>query len=308
MADIIDGNALSKSLREQIAETRHIAGVTPGLATILVGDDPASASYVRSKQRACERAGFYAEDVRLPEDITQAELEDVIRRMNAREEIHGVLVQQPLPTHINTEAVVAAVDPDKDVDGFHPVNLGRLMRGDRGFLPCTPFGIARLLSSAGISVSGKNVVIVGRSLLVGKPLALLLLAKVGPGGRLQETGDATVTVCHSRTRDLSSVTLGADILVCAMGRPEFVGADMVRSGATVVDVGINRVEDLTRPRGYRLVGDVMYDEVSEKAGAITPVPGGVGPMTVTMLLYNTLQSARNLYSQDPLSGARNESD
>lgn len=303
MADIIDGSALSKTLREQIAETRRTARVTPGLATILVGGDPASQSYVRSKQRACERAGFHAEDVRLPEETTQAELEDVIQRMNARKEIHGVLVQQPLPVHINTEAVVAAVDPDKDVDGFHPVNLGRLMRGDRGFLPCTPFGITRLLSSAGISVSGKNVVIVGRSLLVGKPLALLLLAKMGQGGGLRETGDATVTVCHSRTRDLSSVTLGADILVCAIGRPEFIGADMVRDGATVIDVGINRVDDPAKPRGYRLVGDVMYDEVSEKAGAITPVPGGVGPMTVTMLLYNTLQSARSLYSQDSLSGA-----
>ncbi|MEE8441187.1 MAG: bifunctional methylenetetrahydrofolate dehydrogenase/methenyltetrahydrofolate cyclohydrolase FolD [Spirochaetia bacterium] len=300
MASILDGSALSKTLREQIADARQRAGVTPGLATILVGDDPASHSYVRSKQRACERAGFLAEDVRLPDGTTQAELETVIQGLNAREDIHGVLVQQPLPEHINTEAVVASVDPDKDVDGFHPVNLGRLIRGDRGFLPCTPFGITWLLSAADLSVSGKNVVIVGRSLLVGKPLALLLLAKVQEGDGLRETGDATVTVCHSRTRDLSAVTLGADILVCAIGRPEFIRAEMVRDGATVIDVGINRVDDATKPRGYRLVGDVMYDEVSEKAGAITPVPGGVGPMTVTMLLYNTLQSSRNLYSQDSL--------
>jgi len=297
---ILDGSTLSKTLREEVAEATRSSGVKPGLATILVGDDPASFSYVSSKQRACERAGFHAEDVRLPGQTTQAELENVIKELNARDEIHGVLVQQPLPKQINTEVIVTSVDPDKDVDGFHPVNLGRLMRGDRGFLPCTPFGITRLLSSAGISVSGKNVVIVGRSLLVGKPLALMFLAKMGQGGGLPDTGDATVTVCHSRTRDLPSVTLGADILVCAIGLPEFVRADMVREGATVVDVGINRVDDSTKPRGYRLVGDVMYDEVAEKAGAITPVPGGVGPMTVTMLLYNTLQSARNLYSQDPL--------
>ncbi|MBU8912535.1 MAG: bifunctional methylenetetrahydrofolate dehydrogenase/methenyltetrahydrofolate cyclohydrolase FolD [Spirochaetales bacterium] len=297
---ILDGSALSKTLREEVAEATRGSGVKPGLATILVGDDPASFSYVGSKQRACERAGFKAEDVRLPGQTTQAELEDVIQGLNARDDIHGVLVQQPLPKQIDTEVIVASVDPDKDVDGFHPVNLGRLMRGDRGFLPCTPFGITRLLSSAGISVSGKNVVIVGRSLLVGKPLALMFLAKMGQGGGLQDTGDATVTVCHSRTCDLPAVTLGADILVCAIGIPEFVRADMVREGATVVDVGINRVDDSTKPRGYRLVGDVMYDEVAEKAGAITPVPGGVGPMTVTMLLYNTLQSARKLYSQDPL--------
>lgn len=299
MAIILDGIALSKSLREQIADVARGAGVKPGLATILVGGDPASQSYVRSKKRACERAGFLAEDIRLPEETTQAELESVIQGLNAREEIHGVLVQQPLPAHVNTEVVVASVDPDKDVDGFHPVNLGRLMRGDRGFLPCTPFGITRLLSSGGISISGKNVVIVGRSLLVGKPLALMLLAK-GKEGDAPGTTDATVTVCHSRTRDLPSITLGADIVVCAIGRPAFLKAGMVRDGASVIDVGINRVDDATRDRGYRLVGDVAYDEVAEKAGAITPVPGGVGPMTVTMLLYNTLQSARKLYSQDPL--------
>jgi methylenetetrahydrofolate dehydrogenase (NADP+)/methenyltetrahydrofolate cyclohydrolase len=300
MADILDGKALSESVHAQIAEVVRTSGVTPGLATILVGDDPASQSYVRSKQLACERAGFHAEHVGLPASTTQAELEDVISALNHRDDIHGVLVQQPLPSHINTELIVAAVDPDKDVDGFHPVNLGRLMRGDRGFLPCTPFGVTLLLSSAGIPVAGRNVVIVGRSLLVGKPLALMLMAKGRKEDALSGSGDATVTVCHSRTRDLASVTRAADILVSAIGRPEFITRDMVGDGATVIDVGINRVEDSTRKRGYRLVGDVLYDEVSERAGAITPVPGGVGPMTVTMLLYNTLQSARNLYSQDPL--------
>jgi methylenetetrahydrofolate dehydrogenase (NADP+) / methenyltetrahydrofolate cyclohydrolase len=303
MAEIIDGKKLSQDIRTRIAEVVRTTGVVPGLATVLVGDDPASQSYVRSKQQACEQAGFYADHVQLPETTTQTELETVIADLNGREDIHGVLVQQPLPPHINTERIVAAVDPEKDVDGFHPVNLGRLMRGDRGFLPCTPFGITMLLSFAGIAVAGKQVVIIGRSLLVGKPLALLFMAKAQGDDTGSQVGDATVTVCHSRTADLRSTTLGADIIVSAIGRPEFVRGDMVQDGATVIDVGINRVEDATRKRGYRLVGDVLYDEVFQKAGAITPVPGGVGPMTVTMLLYNTLQSARGLYSQDPLPGA-----
>lgn len=300
MPTIINGKDIAQSLREKIAAATAAARVTPGLATILVGGDPASQAYVGSKQRACESAGFHAEDVRLPEETGENELEEVIRSLNRRPDIHGILVQQPLPGHLNTEAVVGCVTPEKDVDGFHPANLGALMRGGRSFWPCTPFGIVRMLADSGIAVAGKSVVIAGRSLLVGKPLALLLLQKGRGEPGAGEVGDATVTVCHSRTADLAHWTRQADILVAAMGRPGAITADMVREGAVVVDVGINRVDDSSRERGYRLVGDVAYDEVAQKAAAITPVPGGVGPMTVTMLLYNTLQSARGLRSQDPL--------
>lgn len=303
MANIIDGKEIASQLRERIAHATAVSGLTPGLATVLVGENPASLSYVRSKQRACERSGFHAEDVRLPASIGQAELEKQITELNSRDDIHGILVQQPLPDHLDTEAIVSHVTPAKDVDGFHPDNLGALMRGAPSFWPCTPFGIVQMLAAASVGVSGQHVVIVGRSLLVGKPLALLLLRKASAeSGRAALTGacDATVTVCHSRSRDLSEVARQADILVAAMGRPEFVTADMVKEGAVVIDVGMNRVEDATRERGYRLTGDVAYEEVREKAAAITPVPGGVGPMTVTMLLYNTLQSARGLRSEDPL--------
>lgn len=298
MATLLNGKEISSDLRTQIASVVSATGVKPGLATVLVGENPASMSYVRSKQRACETAGFLAVDVRLPADITQDELEKEVDSLNTRDDIHGILVQQPLPDHLDTERIVAAVNPDKDADGFHPVNLGRLMRGLKGFLPCTPFGIMWMLKTAGIETSGKNVVVVGRSLLVGKPVALLLMAKAGQDSMLP--GDATVTVCHSRTKDLEAVCRSAEILVCAMGRPEFVRGTMVGDGAVVIDVGINRVEDETRKSGYKLVGDVAFDEAEPRASAITPVPGGVGPMTVTMLMYNTLQAARGLYSQDPL--------
>lgn len=298
MATLLNGKEISSDLRAQIASVVSATGVKPGLATVLVGENPASMSYVRSKQRACETAGFLAVDVRLPADITQNGLEKEIDALNARDDIHGILVQQPLPDHLDTERIVAAVNPDKDADGFHPVNLGRLMRGLKGFLPCTPFGIMWMLKTAGIETSGKNVVVVGRSLLVGKPVALLLMAKAAGDSMLP--GDATATVCHSRTKDLEAVCRSAEILVCAMGRPEFVRGTMVGDGAVVIDVGINRVEDETRKSGYRLVGDVAFDEAEPRASAITPVPGGVGPMTVTMLMYNTLQAARGLYSQDAL--------
>lgn len=299
MADSIDGKQVAQVLRERIAAVARSSEVVPGLATVLVGDDPASQSYVRSKKRACERAGFHAEDMRLPAETTQAELLELVSALNQRSDLHGILVQQPLPDHIDTELVVAAVDPEKDVDGFHPVNLGRLMRGEPCFIPCTAFGVSWLLTASGIPVAGKRVVIVGRSLLVGKPLALLLLTKNSSNVDDGST-DATVTVCHSRTRNLDSVTREADILVSAIGRPGFIRREMVAEGAVVVDVGINRVDDPESERGYRLVGDVAYDEVAGVAGAITPVPGGVGPMTVAMLLYNTLQSARGLHSQDQL--------
>ena len=299
MSEVIDGSAIASRLREQIAQVTVASGVTPGLATVLVGEDPASQSYVRSKQRACERCGFRAEDVRLPADTGQDELIRRIDGLNGNPGVHGILVQQPLPDHMDTEVVVSRVLPEKDVDGFHPVNLGALMRGVPSFWPCTPFGIIRLLEEVNAQVAGRHVVIVGRSLLVGKPLAQMLLRKGAAGGAGGGRAcDATVTVCHSRTENLAEWTRRADILVAATGRAESITADMVKDGAIVIDVGINRVEDPTRERGYRLVGDVAYDEVAPKAGAITPVPGGVGPMTVTMLLYNTLQAAGGLRAQD----------
>jgi methylenetetrahydrofolate dehydrogenase (NADP+) / methenyltetrahydrofolate cyclohydrolase len=294
---LLDGKAISQSLRADIAtaaEAATRAGTQPGLATVLVGEHPASLSYIRSKQKACSAAGILAEDVRLSAQTSEEELLAVLDELNRRADIHGILVQQPLPPHLDETRVVAAIDPSKDVDGFHPVNLGRLMRGEPGFVPCTPFGIVKMLATAGVDTSGANVVIVGRSLLVGKPLASLLMQK-------NRTGNATVTVCHSRTRELAQVTASADILVAAMGQPAFITADMVRDGVVVVDVGINRVDDASRKRGYRLVGDVDFEAVSQKTSLITPVPGGVGPLTVTMLLYNTVQSARGRSSLDDLA-------
>ncbi len=293
---LLDGNAISQRLRAEIgAAVRRLmtTGIVPGLATVLVGDNPASASYIRSKQRACADLGINPVDITLPEDIAQSALLDELAALNERPDVHGVLVQQPLPRHIDVEAVVEAVSPDKDVDGFHPVNLGRMVRGRRCFLPCTPFGVQKILAFAGISVEGRHVVIVGRSLLVGKPLATMLLEK-------SSTANATVTVCHSGTRELGQITRSADVLVAAIGQPAFITSDMVRDGAVVVDVGINRVDDASRKRGYRIVGDVDFAAVSERCSAITPVPGGVGPMTVTMLLYNTVQSARGMRSRDAL--------
>ena len=284
----IDGVALGREIRAEVAvraaELRS-KGVVPGLAVVLVGEDPASAVYVRSKGRACEEAGMHSETIRLPAETSEAELLATIDRLNRDPAIHGMLVQLPLPRHIDGERVLHAIDPAKDVDGFHPVNVGKLVLGDpTGFRPATPYGVQQMLIRSGIETAGAHVVIVGRSNIVGRPMAGLLLQK-GPGG------DATVTVCHSRSRDLPSLTRQADILVAAIGRAEFVTADMVRAGATVIDVGINRVDDPAQPRGYRLVGDVAFDAVAAKAGAITPVPGGVGPMTIAMLLVNTLQAA-----------------
>jgi len=293
---ILDGREISQKLRGEIgraATAATNAGITPGLATVLVGDHPASLSYIRSKQQACADLGIHAEDVRLPAQTSQAELIEELERLNTRSDIHGILVQQPLPPQINESVVVSAIVPEKDVDGFHPVNLGRLVRGEPCLVPCTPLGIVKMLEEASVETSGRRVVVVGRSLLVGKPVAALLLQK-------SETGNATVTVCHSATKDLASVTAQADILIAAIGRPKFITGAMVREGAVVIDVGINRIDDVSRKRGYRLVGDVDYEEVAPRASLITPVPGGVGPMTVTMLLYNTVQAARGLSSYDPL--------
>lgn len=261
-------------------------GVTPGLAAVLVGENPASATYVRMKGKACDEAGLYHETIDRPADITEADLLALVDRLNADPRIHGILVQLPLPKHINTGRVLLRIDPRKDVDGFHPTNVGKVSSGDpSGFRPATPYGVQQLLLRSGVETTGAHAVIVGRSNIVGRPMAALLLQD-GPGG------NATVTVCHSRTRNIGAVTREADILIVAMGKPQFVTGEMVRPGAVVIDVGVNRVDDAAAKRGYRLVGDVKFDEVAQVASAITPVPGGVGPMTITMLLVNTVQAAR----------------
>jgi methylenetetrahydrofolate dehydrogenase (NADP+)/methenyltetrahydrofolate cyclohydrolase len=291
-AKILDGVALARTIRGEVAAAVAKAGgaTKPGLAAVLVGEDPASAVYVRSKGKACEEAGMYSETIRLSKDTTEAELLAVVDRLNADPKIHGILVQLPLPKQIDSEKVLFRIDPAKDVDGFHPVNVGKLVTGDRtAFRPATPYGVQQMLIRSGIETKGAHAVIVGRSNIVGKPMANLLIQQ-GPGG------DATVTVCHSRTRDLPAVTRSADILIAAIGKPEFVTADMVRPGAVVIDVGINRVDDASQPKGYRLVGDVAFGPVSELASWITPVPGGVGPMTIAMLLQNTLQAWQQIGS------------
>ena len=288
-ARLIDGAAVGQALRAELqAEIRALAarGITPGLAAVLVGDNPASATYVRMKGKACEEAGLYHETLRLPADVPEAELLAVVDRLNADPKIHGILVQLPLPRHIDTQRVLRRIAPAKDVDGFHPENVGKVCIGDpTGFRPATPYGVQQLLLRSGVDTTGKHAVIVGRSNIVGRPMAQLLLQD-GPGG------NATVTVCHSRTRDIKAVTRLADILIVAMGRPEFVTGDMIKPGAVVIDVGTNRVDDPSTKTGYRLVGDVKFAEACQVAGAITPVPGGVGPMTITMLLVNTVQAAR----------------
>ncbi len=261
-------------------------GITPGLAAVLVGDNPASTTYVRMKGKACDEAGLYHETIRLKSETTEAELLERIERLNADHKIHGILVQLPLPKHVDAQRVLHRVSPGKDVDGFHPENVGKVSIGDpTGFRPATPYGVQQLLVKSEIETKGRHAVIVGRSNIVGRPMAALLLQD-GPGG------NATITVCHSRTRDIKSVTRLADILIVAIGKPEFVTGDMIKPGAVVVDVGVNRVEDPSTKQGYRLVGDVQFAEAKHVAGAITPVPGGVGPMTITMLLYNTVQAAR----------------
>ena len=288
-ATLIDGVAIAKRVREEVAaETVLLVarGVKPGLAVVLVGDDPASAVYVRSKGKACEEAGMHSVTIRRPADITQDELLAIVDELNADPAIHGILVQMPLPKHMNADAVVRRIRPEKDVDGFHPVNVGKLLIGEKdGFAPCTPAGVQEMLRVAGVETRGKDVVIVGRSNIVGKPMASLLVQQ-GDGA------DATITVCHSRTRDLASHTRRADILVAAIGRARFVTRDMVKPGAVVIDVGINRVEEPSHPRGYVLAGDVDFEGVRQVASQITPVPGGVGPMTIAMLLKNTVRAAR----------------
>jgi methylenetetrahydrofolate dehydrogenase (NADP+)/methenyltetrahydrofolate cyclohydrolase len=285
----LDGAVLARQIRDEVAvEVRDLLarGVQPGLAVVLVGENPASQVYVRSKGKACEEAGMHSETIRLPAETSEAELVAVIDRLNADPRIHGMLVQLPLPPHLNSEAVLRRIDPGKDVDGFHPVNVGKLVLGDpTAFKPATPFGVQEMLLRSGIETRGANAVVVGRSNIVGRPMANLLIQDA-------PAGNATVTVCHSRSRDLPGITRGADLLIVAIGRPNFVTADMVRPGAVVIDVGINRVDDASTPKGYRIVGDVDFGPVSEVASAITPVPGGVGQMTIALLLKNTLQAAR----------------
>lgn len=279
MAMRIDGKAISAQIREEIKEATAAfvaeKGYAPGLAVVIVGEDPASQVYVRNKALACEQVGFYSEVHRLPAQTKQEELNALVDKLNADEKIHGILVQLPLPKHLDETEVLLRIDPSKDVDAFHPYNVGKIMIGDYDFLPCTPAGVMALLERSGIDPAGKNCVVIGRSNIVGKPMAMLLLHANG-----------TVTICHSRTKNLKEVTREADILVVAIGRADFVGADMVKPGAVVIDVGMNRRED------GKLTGDVNFEEVEPIASAITPVPGGVGPMTITMLLQNTLTAAK----------------
>ena len=287
--NLIDGKAIAEKLNQETRErTSQLKqhGVSPGLAVVLVGDDPASVTYIRRKDRTSQELGFFSRKIELPAETSEAEVLRIVRELNSDARIHGILVQSPLPKQINELTVTLALDPAKDVDGFHPVNVGKLAMGDPSALvPCTPLGCQRLLIETGVKLEGSRVVILGRSMLVGKPLALLLMAK-GPGG------DATVTIAHSRSRDLEKICSSADILVAAMGQPGFVKAQHVRDGAVVIDVGTTWIPDSTRKNGVRLAGDVAFDEVAPKASAITPVPGGVGPMTIAMLMQNTLKACQ----------------
>ena len=277
---LIDGKAISAQIRAELRERAEMLkkekGIVPGLTVIIVGDDPASQIYVRNKARACEELGFNSEVIRLPAETKQTELEELIDKLNADKDVHGILVQLPLPKGLDEKPLLLRISPEKDVDAFHPYNVGRISTGDYGFLPCTPAGVMELIKRSGISISGKNCVVIGRSNIVGKPMAMLLINESG-----------TVTVCHSRTQNLKEVCRSADILVSAVGKAEFVTADMVKDGAVVIDVGMNRNAE------GKLCGDVAFDEVAPKTSYITPVPGGVGPMTITMLMRNTLYSAEH---------------
>ena len=286
---LIDGKQVAGSVRErlkeEIAELKS-RGHVPGLAVVLVGDDPASQVYVGSKVKACAELGIYSQKWELPAETSQEELVKLIHQLNADDRIHGILVQSPPPRHIDEEAVILNIDPRKDVDGFHPVNVAKLVLEDAaGFVPCTPLGCMELLKAYGVETAGKHAVVIGRSMIVGKPMAHLLMAK---------NANATVTVAHSRTKNLPELCRSADIIVAAVGRPEMVTADYVKEGAVVLDVGINRIEDASRPRGYRIVGDVAFDAVKDKCSYITPGPGGVGPMTIAMLMANTVKACRQL--------------
>ena len=288
-ARLIDGKAIAEQINAEtaaaIVRLKADRKITPGLAVVLVGDNPASLAYVSSKDKMCARLGMHSLRVTLPATTTQAQLLSTISDLNFDRTIHGILVQSPLPAQISEEVIFAAIDPSKDVDGFHPVNVGKLALGDEtGFVPCTPAGVHQLLIRSGVKIEGAHVVVLGRSRIVGRPVSLILSNKA-------PNANATVTVAHSRSRDLAGICRSADILIAAIGVPQFVKADMVRAGAVVIDVGINRIEDKTTEKGYRLVGDVDFDAVKEQASLITPVPGGVGPMTIALLMHNTLRAA-----------------
>ena len=286
-AQIIDGKQIALDVRAGVAEkvaALKAKGITPCLAVVLVGENPASVSYVTGKRKALAEAGMADKSVELPENTTEADLLKLIDELNRDESVHGILVQLPLPKHINEDKVIMAISPEKDVDGFHPVNVGNLVIGKKAFLPCTPHGIIVLLERMGIETSGKRAVVIGRSNIVGKPVSLLLARK--------ET-NCTVTICHTGTKNMAEITRQADILIAASGHPHTVTADMVKEGAVVIDVGVNRIPDSTKKSGFRLIGDCDFDDLKEKASYITPVPGGVGPMTIAMLMYNTLEAAEN---------------
>jgi methylenetetrahydrofolate dehydrogenase (NADP+)/methenyltetrahydrofolate cyclohydrolase len=288
-AKIIDGKKIAADIRSELmVEVAKLKakGVIPGLGVILVGTDPASISYVTAKEKACSDIGIYSDDNRLPADTSEKDLLALINKMNKDPKINGILVQLPLPKHLNEQNILPAIDPAKDVDASHPLSIGKMVVGQKAFLSCTPHGVVQLLLRSGVKLDGAEVVIVGRSNLVGKPLANMLLQKASP------TGNATVTICHTKTKDIAAHTKRADIVIAAVGRPNTITADMIKDGAVVIDVGITRVDDSTKKNGFRLVGDVDFEGVSKKAGLITPVPGGVGPMTITMLLYNTVESAK----------------
>lgn len=289
---IIDGKATAEKVNletiSEVAELNSKYGITPGLAVVLVGDNPASKVYVSNKVKTCEKLGIFSEKIVMPFETTQEQLLEKIAELNARCDIHGILVQSPVPPHIDESTIVEAISPSKDVDCFHPENVGRMLLGERdGFLPCTPWGVTVLLEEYGIATASKNAVVLGRSNIVGKPMAALLLGKGA-------SGDATVTICHSRTKNLADYTRRADIIVAAIGKAEFLKGDMVSEGAVVIDVGINRIPSADTKSGFKLVGDVAYDEVAPKASYITPVPGGVGPMTIAMLMKNTVRACRRL--------------
>lgn len=290
-AQIIDGKAIAKKTQSKLKSRLALLkekGITPGLATVLVGADPASQTYVNSKVRMCGKLGLYSEAIHKEAGISQDELINLVKELNDRDDIHGILVQSPIPSHLDEFAVTLMIDPAKDVDGFHPYNVGLMLMGEPSLLPCTPHGVIKLLEETGIDPSGKEAIIVGRSMIVGKPVAALLMQKA-------PVANATVTVAHSRTRNLSEIIRRADIVVAAIGRPEFIKGDMIKDGAVVIDVGINRVDDPSTEKGYRIVGDVEYESCAERASFITPVPGGVGPMTIAMLMSNTVQAAEQIH-------------
>ena len=293
-AQLIDGKSISADIRNELKHriiNLNKSGIIPGLGVILVGDDPASKSYVAAKERACESIGIYSDDNRYSSKITENDLLDKIESLNNDPKIHGILVQLPLPSHINSTLVLNAITPDKDVDGFHPVNVGKMMIGEDSFLPCTPHGIIQLLRRCNIETRGKHAVVIGRSNIVGKPIANMLFQK-------NMDTNATVTICHTSTNNLKDFTRNADIIIAASGQPNTLTSDMVKPGVVIIDVGVNRVEDLSKKNGFRLVGDVDFKGLFDIASAITPVPGGVGPMTITMLLYNTVKSAEKLIERN----------